>query len=353
MSKSPALTAPDAARAVRLAFVIPWRDRGGWVWEYLRDQHYCGDLLFAAPEPGAFLDRRRWLPPYIAELVHLAARRPHLDAYDVLFAWELRTALAVAVLRRFQSASRRAAFVPVGPILKGPANRALPLVRWLLRDADRIVCFSRAECETQARLLSLPAERFLFVPTPWRADEPVAQEDGRYILALGHSGRDYPLLLDAVRGTDLPVVIVARSPSDLGAGTVPQNVTVRYNTGHHETNALIAGATFHVIPLQDTDYSAGQTVLLRAMARGKAVVVTSTVGVRDYVRDGETAVLVPPGNVEALRTALQGLWNDAQTQGRIGRAAVEAAKETSGFPQFARHLVEIAEGLLTDAKGAT
>ena len=325
----------------RLAFVIPWRDRGRWLWEFLPDD-VTGDLLFAAPEPGSFLDKQR-LPPYLNELWHLWRRGANFDRYDVVFAWELRCAIAVALLRKLQGRrGKRGAFVPVGPILKGPVLRVLPLVRWLLRDAARIVCFSRAECADYARLLQMPPEKFVFLPTPWTPpfDVPPSRDNG-YILALGQSGRDYPTLLRAVSGTEIPVIVVAGNAAALGGATVPPNVTVKVNTGHDATNNLIAGAALHCIPLRGGSYSAGQTVLLRAMAQAKAVVVSDTSGVRDYVCDNETAVLVPPGDADALRAALLGLWDDADKRERIGTAAQETVQSEFGFARFTAQLIEI------------
>ena len=337
----------------RYAFVIPWRDRGRWLWEFLPGG-LSGDLLFAAPETGAFLDKRR-LPPYLGEWWHLWRRRANLSDYDVVFAWELRTALAVALLRKARGErGKRGAFVPVGPILKGPVLRALPLVRYLLRDADRIVCFSQAECADYARLLQMQPEKFVFLPTPWTtpADAPSASDNG-YILALGQSGRDYSTLLQAAQGTELPIVIVAGNASALGGVEVPSHITVKHNTGHEETNALVAGATLHCIPLKDGNYSAGQTVLLRAMAQRKAVVVSDTSGVRDYVRNNETAVLVPPGDADALQAALLRLWNDASERERIGKQAARAAQNEFGFARFTEHLVRLARDFDTISTGET
>ena len=337
----------------RLAFVIPWRDRGRWLWEFLPDG-VSGDLLFAAPETGAFLDKRR-LPPYIGEWWNLWRRRVNLGDYDVVFAWEMRCAVAVALLQKARGKrGKRTAFVPVGPILKGPVLRALPVVRHLMRDANRIVCFSRAECADYARLLQMPPQKFVFLPTPWTTPEdvPPASDNG-YILSLGQSGRDYPTLLQAARGTDLPIVIVAGNASALGSVEVPSHVTVKYNTGHEETNALIAGATLHCIPLKNEGYSAGQTVLLRAMAQGKAVVVSDTAGVRDYVRNNETAVLVPPGDAGALRAALLRLWNDASERERIGKQAARAVQNEFGFARFTEHLVRLARDFDTISTGET
>jgi glycosyltransferase involved in cell wall biosynthesis len=332
---------PDAP-PLRLAFAIPWRDLGSWLWEFLPDDSAQGTLLFGAPEPGPDGPRSRRLPPYLAELAEFVRRRYRIADYDVVFAWELRSALAIALLRKGQGARRTTCFVAVGPILKGGILKALPLVRWLLADADRIVCFARAECDDYAQLLNLPRDRFVFLPTPWRGDEaPVDSDDGT-ILALGHSNRDYPTLLRAVAGTQLPLTIVASDPAAFGDTPVPENVTTKFNTGYHETNALIAGAGLHCIPLHDANHSAGQTVLLRTMARGKATVVTDTPGVRDYVVDNETAVLVPPGDPERLRAALQRLWADPAARRNIGARAAAAVREEFGFPRFTQRIVALA-----------
>ena len=68
------------------------------------------------------------------------------------------------------------------------------------------------------------------------------------------------------------------------------------NLSFDETDVLLRDSTFWVVPLKPVRYASGQSVLLQGMARGKAVVITDGPGVRDYVRDGETAVLVPPND---------------------------------------------------------
>jgi len=303
---------------------------------HLPPGEYEAQVISAAPA------RKR--TPYIGEFVELVRRRENLDRFDVVFAWEMRCALAVALLRRL-TGQRQAYIVPVGPILKGWLRRALPLVRWLLADAAGIVCFSSAECDAYAKLLQLPRERFVFVPTPWRDDEVESDWDNGYILALGRSARDYPTLLRAVRGTDLPVVLVTDGPTTLGGEFVPPNVRIRYNTGDAETDDLIAGATLHCIPLRSVGYSAGQTVLLRAMAKSKAGVVTDTPGICDYVENGKTALLVPPGDEAALRDALCRLWHDREERRRLGENATRRVREKFGFGRFANRLVAMAAEL--------
>ncbi len=67
------------------------------------------------------------------------------------------------------------------------------------------------------------------------------------------------------------------------------------------------------------------TVLMEAMAAGLAIVASRSGGVCEIVRDGETALLVPPGDEAALRAALARLRDDVALRLRLGAAAAAAA----------------------------
>jgi glycosyltransferase involved in cell wall biosynthesis len=56
------------------------------------------------------------------------------------------------------------------------------------------------------------------------------------------------------------------------------------------------------------------------MAHGRAVVACPVGGLRDLVVDGETGIFVPPGDVEALRAALEKLLADRELRRRMGAA---------------------------------
>jgi glycosyltransferase involved in cell wall biosynthesis len=73
-----------------------------------------------------------------------------------------------------------------------------------------------------------------------------------------------------------------------------------------------------------------------AMAHGKPVVASAVGGLRDLVVDGETGLLVPPGDVEALRGALRRLLEDRELRRRLGAAARERAVERLGWEAATR-----------------
>ncbi len=63
------------------------------------------------------------------------------------------------------------------------------------------------------------------------------------------------------------------------------------------------------------------------MAAGRPVVATCVGGVPQAVRDGETGLLVPPNDAEALARALERLLRDEALRRRMGRAARRVADE--------------------------
>jgi glycosyltransferase involved in cell wall biosynthesis len=64
-------------------------------------------------------------------------------------------------------------------------------------------------------------------------------------------------------------------------------------------------------------------VCAEAMAHGRAVVASAVGGLLDLVEDEKSGLLVPPGDVAALRSALERLLADRDLRRRLGAAARE------------------------------
>ena len=93
---------------------------------------------------------------------------------------------------------------------------------------------------------------------------------------------------------------------------------------HHELSALYSRAAVVACPSRREGFG---VACAEAMAHGRPVVASAVGGLLDLVEDGETGLLVPPGDVERLRAALQHLLDDAALRARMGRAGRTRAQE--------------------------
>ncbi|MFF7397196.1 glycosyltransferase family 4 protein [Achromobacter sp. NPDC008082] len=91
---------------------------------------------------------------------------------------------------------------------------------------------------------------------------------------------------------------------------------------------LLAG--FDIFALA-TQQEASGTVYVEAQASGLPVIGTNVGGVSEMFRDGETGILVPPKNPQALTDALQRLIDDPALRRRMGEAGRKMVWEDGVF----------------------
>ncbi|HEU4401134.1 MAG TPA: glycosyltransferase [Candidatus Polarisedimenticolia bacterium] len=86
--------------------------------------------------------------------------------------------------------------------------------------------------------------------------------------------------------------------------------------------------------------------LLEAMAAGLPVVASRVGGVPEVVVDGETGVLVPPGDPQALASACAALLRDRPRLERLGRAGRERVERLFRIERLVRETADLYRGLL-------
>ena len=137
------------------------------------------------------------------------------------------------------------------------------------------------------------------------------------------------LLVDAVARLPGVRLIVAGDGTGLAAVRtriaacgVGDRVEVRGVVSEDEKVRLLQ--TAHVIASASEKEGWGLTVL-EAAACGTPAVVTDVPGLRDAVRDGETGLLVPPGDAAAMAAAIGGLLEDQALRERLAAGALRWA----------------------------
>ena len=157
-------------------------------------------------------------------------------------------------------------------------------------------------------LSDLPSEPFMLFIGALRRVKGVAELIAAYGLL-----KDPPLLV--LIGTAEP-----DSPAEF-----PPGVRVLLDVPHESVMAAanFEHCLFGVMPsLLPEPFG---TVVLEVMSHAKPVIGTSPGGHADMIIDGETGLLVPSGDVEALARAMQTLISDPVSRNRMGEAAQECA----------------------------
>lgn len=108
--------------------------------------------------------------------------------------------------------------------------------------------------------------------------------------------------------------------------------------GPDEVAALIASADILVLPSFAENLPVS---VIEGMAAGLAVVTTPVGAVEDIIVDGETGLLVPPGDVTALADALTRLVDDPQLRARLGRNAEVVHRERLDLAPFAQAIRDV------------
>ena len=106
-------------------------------------------------------------------------------------------------------------------------------------------------------------------------------------------------------------------------------------------------ATFDIALLVSLFEGMGR-VLLEAMVLGKPVVATKVGGIVDVVRDGETGILVPPGDADTLAKAVITLLKDRELAQRMGEAGKRRIDERFTAKRMVEKISEVYKKLIEE-----
>ena len=282
------------------------------------------------------LRRRPWLalavPLFLAAFLR-AARRAARDA-DLVHAHWLPSA-AVGLL------TGRPVIAQVWGTDVELARRVPWLARQVLRRARLVIAPSTTLAEAVRRLgaadvrvipggVDVPAD-------PSREDEPP------FVLYAGRLSPEKGIL-DLVEAADgIPLVVVGDGPLRNRVpgtqGFVP----------HAELLRLYERAAVVAVPSRREGFG---VVCAEAMAHGRPVVAGAVGGLLDLVVDGETGVLVRPGDVDGLRSAIRRLLDDPELRRRMGAAARRRAGEFFSWESVTRATVAVYHEVLAEPTAA-
>lgn len=186
----------------------------------------------------------------------------------------------------------------------------------------KAICSASLEACYYQNAFNWPVEKLGFVPfhTSNHFLSLPAVNDEEYVVSAGRIFRDFETLMKAMQQANYRTIIIA--PKDyVKRKTDQHNIDILEDIPSSKYEQLMQGSRVVVVALEDRNISAGQTVLLDAMALGKAIVATRTAATIDYIRHEENGLLVEAYNPSVLREAIDRLMRDAALRSRLGAAA--------------------------------
>lgn len=267
----------------------------------------------------------RWLETMLGQ--------PSPSAADVRLFWDERCAVPGLLMN-----GTRHRPVVTGVIWAtepNPGRSALlqRATRAALLRADALFVNSYAQVPVLCEEWGVASSRVHFVPFGidtdfWNPDAPACDELPRlgsapFVLSVGNDRhRDHQLLLAAMQEVhaklpDARLELVTRTPQQIPPeiGYWRQSATHSQLRDHYRRAQVVAICT------RPNIHASGLTATLESMAMGRPVVVTRNPGVDHYVKHGETGMLVPPDDPDAMARALIELLTDPDRCWRMGAAA--------------------------------
>lgn len=288
----------------------------------------------------------RLLGPYWALAIYTYIRA---DRYDAIFATGEDVGLVLALVAKI---FRRK--LPLVITCHNVATRRKKLyLRWLKLGSvvEKFLCLSQAQARILIERYYIPEANIRVIN--WFVDHQffnpnVVSQQHNQICSAGMASRDYATLIKAVSNLRVELKIAADSPwfqerLNILQGDLPPHVDVRSYGNYQALRQLYADSLFVVVPLHNVDYSAGYSVILEAMAMGKAVIASRIKQVDDFIIDGWNGFHVTPGDAEQLRERIHYLLQHpdrAKQLGRNGRLLVEKRFTYEQYIQYVHNALE-------------
>lgn len=221
-------------------------------------------------------------------------------------------------------------------------------VRWALKISDAVVAISSYTAGEIGRFARTPVR---VIPYTLGFAPPTAQRSpatGQFaILFVGRlvERKGVTHLVEAVRrlpaGLHPRLTVIGDGPerasleAQIARDDLGDRVTVRGRVSEAELREAYAASNVLVLPsILDArgDTEGLGVVLLEAMSYGVPVIGSDLGGITDIVQNGETGLLVPPGDPDALAAALTRIAQDGGLARRLGEAGRKHVATVFGWP---------------------
>lgn len=175
----------------------------------------------------------------------------------------------------------------------------------------------------------------------WHGAEKLAEAAARLFPGGEPVGQDVETLHFLLIGDGSRMVEVRRIIAQHGLeGRVTLTGRVPQEQGPAHLAACDLLASPHIPNPDGTPFFGSPTKLFEYLAMGRAIVASDLDQIGELLEHDETALLVEPGNPEALAGAIRTLARDPERRARLGRRAREVAERDHTWQEHSRRILE-------------
>lgn len=224
----------------------------------------------------------------------------------------------------------------------------------LLNNIDRIIYLAHTEGEIFHNKFNIPKNRLNYVRFGINMNsysdksnmiKPEFMKDiDEYIFSVGGDiHRNFDLLINVAEDMkDKNFIIGTQNILKCGL----KNVKVK-TLNLKEMRYMYNNSLFVVVPLKYNEHASGCTTILESAAMKKAVIVSDVPGIRDYVLDGKTGIVVPIGDKEKLKKAILYLSENPIIAQKMGENGFEYIKDKFTTDTWANKHLYISKEILS------
>ena len=229
------------------------------------------------------------------------------------------------------------------------------VLRWVTSRASGIVTVTRTDVVRLQREFPHLTEHIKYIPFGVDLEffKPNSAEAREFIIFTAgfDPDRDWKTFISASRNLDVLVNIETRPERILQYLPLPSHFK-QSKSNMQELALRYAQSSIFVLPLDTSsgvNDAMGCTTIMEAMASGCSIIATDTPTIASYITNGETGLLVPEGDVDALHTAIVQLLQDDALRVQLGKNARSYAETHLDAEKCTEKLAVFFRGLMLES----
>ncbi|HVP37452.1 MAG TPA: glycosyltransferase family 4 protein [Terriglobales bacterium] len=272
---------------------------------------------------------------------------PKMKKYDLVIFFHSQIGLIPALFKSIFRIKTPLVLIDVEGLGRKNQWYVRPFIRKALQGIDRLFYLATVQKEDYQRYYPEVVSRSQFLPFGIDISRfscnRVKEQD--YIVSIGYLFRDWETLVKAYGHlrTKIKLLIVGTSKfgtADIKSEKIPPGIEFIGRTDLSVLTEITSRAKLVVLPLPERRHAFGQMTLLGCMAQGKAVIVSKVHGIKDYVSDGDNAILAEPGNWRDLVEKVEFLLSKPEQIKKIGRRARQTVERFYTEEAMSRNMQE-------------